>query len=150
MTNAMTSPVAHALQANLLNMPRPSKAASIQGKPAQEASLQQALQQQASLKEAVSDFAAIFVQKLMKHAFKAKGFMSGGPQAQAFYDQLGWEYSRHLAKRNDFGITGMIMKSLGGEAAHGQDAHDASVLSPIPNPYTTQNNTPRPTKGQNA
>ncbi len=65
-----------------------------------------------TLEEAATDFAAVFYQKLLKHAWKAGGFLSGGPEAQSFYDQLSWEYARVLAKRSDRGVADMIMKSL--------------------------------------
>lgn len=65
-----------------------------------------------TLEQAASDFAAVFCQKLMKHAWKARGMMSGGKEAQAFYDQLSWEYGRIMAHRDNAGLTKMIVKSL--------------------------------------
>jgi hypothetical protein len=65
-----------------------------------------------SLKKAATDFAAIFYQKLLKHAWKGRGLLSGGPEARTFYDQLSWEYARVLVQRNERGVAHMIMKSL--------------------------------------
>ncbi len=66
-----------------------------------------------SLEKAAGDFAAVFAQKLLKYAFKAKGFMGGGSQSQAFYDQLSWQYARVMGSGNQFGMKNMIMAALG-------------------------------------
>ena len=65
-----------------------------------------------TLREAAQEFAAIFTQQLLKFAFKAEGFLSGGKEVQGFYDQLSWEYAKLIAKRNDGGITKLILRSL--------------------------------------
>jgi Rod binding domain-containing protein len=65
-----------------------------------------------TLGEAAAEFAAIFTQTLLKEAWQARGFLSGGREAQAFYDQLSWEYSRILARRNDAGIAAMVVKAI--------------------------------------
>jgi hypothetical protein len=67
-----------------------------------------------TLVEAASEFAAIFSQELLKQAWKAGGFLSGGREAQAFYDQLSWEYSRIIARRQKAGLTDLVVKSLEG------------------------------------
>ena len=85
---------------------------------------QQQITRPTTLKAAAADFAAILVNQLLKHAWNAQGFLSGGPQARAFYDQLTWEYSRVMTRKSGFGIAQMIHRSL--EKSVGAYRHQAT------------------------
>ena len=65
-----------------------------------------------SLREAASEFAALFMQKLLAQAWNADGHLSGGRETQAIYDQLTWEYARTIARDNGFGITETVVRAL--------------------------------------
>ena len=67
-----------------------------------------------NLKEASRDFAALFCQKLLATAWNGEGFLSGGQQAEGFYDLLTWEYARAIAERDGLGVGPMLCRSLGG------------------------------------
>ena len=84
-----------------------------------------------TLKQAAGDFAAIFTHELLKHAWKARGMLSGGREAEAFYDQLSWEYSRVLAHRDSATLTSLIIKSLSPRSHNkesGSGAEDGTAL----------------------
>ena len=68
--------------------------------------------QRRDLKAVAQDFAALFLHTLLRHAFRPQEFPGGGPEQEAFYDQLSWEYARLLARRNDAGISKLILRSL--------------------------------------
>lgn len=76
------------------------------------------------LKEASRDFAALFCQKLLATAWNGQGFLSGGQQAEAFYDLLTWQYARAIAERDGMGVGPMLYRSLGGTSKDAAQATD--------------------------
>ena len=89
------------------------------------------------LREASRDFAALFCQKLLATAWNGQGFLSGGQQAEAFYDLLTWQYARAIAERDGFGVGPMLYRALGGEEKDAAQAlNDKDVSNEEPNGAT--------------
>jgi hypothetical protein len=81
------------------------------------------------LKEASRDFAALFCQKLLATGWNGQGYLSGGPQAEGFYDLLTWQYARAIAERDGFGVGPMLCRSLGGATKDGVRTTDNKDVS---------------------